>query len=454
MCCFLRQNSYSWPSWHLLLDATNHKKGMNILVAVKSFIYSSISTPTRTQWNLLNLETYKKHWQVKRRELRCNVTTMTILEEGCWCHFFQYKSISRRKGTYKIETPVLDFVICRVSSWSSPCPLLQMLNIGHNMGFLAIYLYHQCPLKIIDILCRICMLFISALLSRVKFQFHIMCLPEWLVCQDFFSTNLDQVCRLYAYSRDVTVLPWPVSMIRKWPPHLRSWSRSIIPNICKTLHFGMVMKTSDEDPKALRKKRFKTQDHPVHDLQRKTEKWNDKIVSSSTKKQLATFISQLNPLHSPSNDELLPFDVPSILWPLVFPSLSMNPSLSTDFSVGQLDRWWLAEHLDQKHSIETKLCSVSLFLGGEADFIDANEENANQKYKNYNKNLPHSSIFQKKSLESKLLSSFAALDLDIQPHEPNNFGILKSITSKITAEIPRIFQNWYQKCSHPHVRNA
>lgn len=62
----------------------------------------------------------------------------------------------------------------------------------------------------------------------------------------------------------------------------------------------------------------------------------------------------------------------------------MNPAPSSDFSVAQLDRWWLAEHLDQKHSIETKLCSVSLFLGVEAGFIDGNEENDNQKYKNYN----------------------------------------------------------------------
>ena len=133
---------------------------------------------------------------------------MTILEE-VECHFFQYKSISRRKGTFKIETPVLDFVICRVSSWSSPSPLLQMLNIGHNMGFLAIYLYHQCPLKIIDILCRRCILFISALLSKVKLQFHIMCLPEWLVCKTFLHQSrpslppvrIQQGCHCFAVTR-------------------------------------------------------------------------------------------------------------------------------------------------------------------------------------------------------------------------------------------------------------
>ena len=51
----------------------------------------------------------QKPWQVKRRELRCHVGIMTILEE-VECHFFQYKSISRRKGTYKMETPALDFV--------------------------------------------------------------------------------------------------------------------------------------------------------------------------------------------------------------------------------------------------------------------------------------------------------------------------------------------------------
>lgn len=270
---------------------------MNILVAVKSFIYSWISTPTRTQWDLLNLETHKKPWRVKRRELRCHVTTMTILEKvhDKLCHVTLFWIQKHLKKEKYVQNGDACSWFCRVSSWSSPCPLLQMLNIGHNMGFLAIYLYHQCPLKIIDILCRICMLFISALLPRVKLQFHIMCLPEWLVCKNFFSTNLDQVCRLYAYIRDVTVLPWPVSMIRKWPPHLRSWSRSIIPNICKTLHFGIVMKTSDEDPKALRKKRYKTQDHPVHDLQSKTEKWNDEIFISSTKKTTCNIYFSTDP---------------------------------------------------------------------------------------------------------------------------------------------------------------
>ena len=146
---------------------------------------------------------------------------------------------------------------CRVSSWSSPCHLLQMLNIGYYRGFWTI----NC--------------IISALLTQSHghpgmekfwysmsyvYAFHLCIAFKWnsnsISCvyqtgwlAKLFSTNLDQVCRLYAYSRDVTVLPWPVSMIRKWPPHLRSWSRSIIPNICKTLHFGMVMKTSDEDLK-------------------------------------------------------------------------------------------------------------------------------------------------------------------------------------------------------------
>lgn len=91
--------------------------------------------------------------------------------------------------------------------------------------------------------------------SEIPIPYHVS--PRMVSLQKLFSTNLDQVRCLYAYSRDVTVLPWPVSMIRKWPPHLRSWSRSIIPNICKTLHFEMVMKTSDEDPKALTKKETK-----------------------------------------------------------------------------------------------------------------------------------------------------------------------------------------------------